>query len=245
MTKWKWQILMEYLQRCRKDHEKWMLFHARNCKEIERLIQCWVLLLSRPVQTGLSQIRERSRKAVVHNWARPKVHQCLVWETDASQIINWQLTLSFLGRVTKKKPYLRLASKRKDQHKQRNIDVGLKKKWLKILFEVSESCRRTFGRHITNKIEGMLDAICQAVMGHIDLFWVTPNFRMKMYILLSKRSAILIIWQHFIYFVSLANERCVKVWLPTIVAYIGSPLMRTCDIFITIITIRQIICHQM
>lgn len=65
-----------------------------------------------------------------------------------------------------------------------------------------------------------LDAICQAVMENTQLFWVTPNFKMEVYILLSKCSAIPIIWQHFMYFMSLANERCGKVRLLTIAAYI-------------------------
>lgn len=43
---------------------------------------------------------------------------------------------------------------------------------------------------------------------------------MEVYILLSKCSAIPIIWQHFMYFMSLANERCGKVRLLTIAAYI-------------------------
>jgi hypothetical protein len=64
---------------------------------------------------------------------RTSTFECLVWETDASQVLNWQLPLNgtcktpvststvkrrprdagLLSRFAKKKPYLRLANKNK------------------------------------------------------------------------------------------------------------------------------------
>ena len=130
---WKWPEKDNFLLKL----DSLFLFWEMKAIPCEKLPRNWrfpttgvYYFLQRTALMGSNQNRKRSGRP---RCKRTSISEFLVWEIDASQVLNWAASLNgtrktsvststvkrwlwdagLLGRMAKKKPYLRLANKRK------------------------------------------------------------------------------------------------------------------------------------
>ena len=71
--------------------EKWRLFHARNCQETEDLSQHCTTPFTEQHKLALTRIERGVGGPGAQLSKRTSTIERLVWETDTSQVLNWQL----------------------------------------------------------------------------------------------------------------------------------------------------------